>query len=160
HDPASVSDANEITAAPVKKMMARGMCELTGADHPVEAWRRFFEPDDVVGIKVNPVGRKRLEYPGVGSISSPEVLLEIVVGLKIAGVKPRNMIVFELYADEFRQTGYESVMRERAMQDVRWYASASGYDNTQLNIDGHDGRSRKDRDPHVVGYDPDVFVHM
>jgi uncharacterized protein (DUF362 family) len=150
-----------IQADSVKKMMGRGMCEMTGADHPTEAWRRFFEPDDVVGIKVNPVGRKRPEYPrAVESISSPEVLLEIVAGLKSAGVKPRNIIVFERYANEFRDTGYDQVMLERPMQDIRWYASSSGYDNSQLSIDGHDGRSRKDRDPHVVGYDPDVFVHM
>ena len=34
-------------------MMARGMCALTGDKTAPEAWRRFFEPSDVVGIKVN-----------------------------------------------------------------------------------------------------------
>src|SRR5262249_33956883 len=83
HHPGSVRPDNTICGDAVKAMMDRGMCGLTGADHAVEAWRRFFEPGDVVGVKVNPVGRKPL--PGergrrksaVGSISSPEVLLEI-----------------------------------------------------------------------------------
>ena len=35
------------------------MMELTGADGWVDAWRQFFEPGDVVGIKVNPVGQPK-----------------------------------------------------------------------------------------------------
>lgn len=157
--PGSVTPENEIQPYAVKEMMNEGMCQLTGADHAVEAWRRFFDPGDVVGIKVNPVGRKRGRND-VGSISSPAVLLEIVEGLKHAGVQPRDIIVFERYADEFRETGYEQVLRERSMDGVRWYASSAHYDDRQVDIDGHDARARQDRDPHVVGYDPDVYVHM
>src|SRR5206468_2365893 len=40
----------------IKASLARGMKELTGADDAVEAWRCFFEPGDVVGVKMNPVG--------------------------------------------------------------------------------------------------------
>jgi hypothetical protein len=55
----AVTNDNHICADVVTGMMQRGMCELTGAEHAVEAWRRFFEPGDVVGIKVNPVGYSR-----------------------------------------------------------------------------------------------------
>lgn len=155
----------------IHTMMARGMCELTSADHPTEAWRRFFERGDIVGIKVNPVGRKPNPGEGwrkpVGSISSPEVLLEVVAGLRSAGVRAQDIVVFERYANEFRDTrfngtdtGYEELMRCRPMQGVRWYASSAGYDNDQLEIDGLLPGRRKERDPHVVGYDPDVFVTM
>src|SRR5579859_87170 len=41
----------------VQQMMRRGMMELTGADSWTDAWRIFFEPGDVVGIKLNPVGQ-------------------------------------------------------------------------------------------------------
>src|SRR5438552_3648707 len=58
HHPGSVKPDHTISAGAVKSMMDRGMRELTGADHPIESWRRFFEVGDVVGIKVNPVGRK------------------------------------------------------------------------------------------------------
>jgi uncharacterized protein (DUF362 family) len=160
----AVSEQNDIRREPVQRMMARGMCELTGADYPQEAWHRFFQRGDVVGIKVNPVGRARAanetgsRRPEVGSISSPAVLLEVVAGLKSAGVQPRDIIVFERYADEFRTAGYEAVLRERGMEGVRWYASSAVYSNEQLAIDGYDGN--RDRDPNVVGYDPDVFVSM
>jgi hypothetical protein len=165
HHPGSVSDANAIDAEAVRTMMDRGMRELTGADAAPEAWRRFFEKGDVVGIKVNPVGRKPKTHEhgrvqnAVGAISSPEVLIEVVRGLQSAGVPARDIIVFERYANEFRDAGYEEVMRTRPLDGVRWHASSSGYDNTQLSIDGF--ASDRDRpDPHVVGYDPDVFVSM
>src|SRR5947199_7727000 len=48
---AGAKDRGAIEAA-----VARGMKELTGADDAVGGWRRFFEPGDVVGIKMNPVG--------------------------------------------------------------------------------------------------------
>jgi uncharacterized protein (DUF362 family) len=160
HHPGSVRDDNTICAQSVPAMMDRGMRELTGAEHVSEAWRRFFEPGDVVGIKVNPVGRK-YRPTQVASISSPPVLLQVVEGLKSAGVKPRDIIVFERYADQFRDAGYEAVLRERGMEGVHWYASSDRYDNSQLDIAGHVTRAdRFERDPHVVGYDPDVFVHM
>src|SRR5262249_30124707 len=38
--PGAVNERNEINATAVGGMVGRGMCELTGADHPVEAWRR------------------------------------------------------------------------------------------------------------------------
>jgi uncharacterized protein (DUF362 family) len=160
HHAGSVRADHAIDAEAVKVMMDRGMRELTGADHATEAWRRLFEPGDVVGIKVNPVGRKR--KPGeVGAISSPEVLLEVVEGLKSAGVKARDILVFERYAIEFRQAGYEQVMASRAMDGVRWYAASANGGDRQVDIEGYDTRgARRDRDPHVVGYDPDVFVYM
>ena len=155
----AVRPDNAVNAAAVRDMMGRGMCELTGAEHPREAWKRFFGAGDVVGVKVNPVGKGK---PGaVGAISNKEVLLEVVLRLRDAGVKPADIIVFERYATEFRLAGYEDLMRERVMDGVRWLASSSGYDDTQLSIDGFaNRRDEREHDPHVAGYDPDVFVTM
>ncbi len=153
----SVGPDYRVNAEAVKAMMDRGMTELTGAGHATEAWRRFFEPGDVVGVKVNPVGFSR-RREAVSAISSPEVLVRVVEGLKTAGVKARDIIVFERYANEFREAGYEKVLSTRPLEGVRWFASGSGYDDGQLRIDGQD--NRRERDPHVAGYDPDVFVQM
>lgn len=142
----------------VRAMVGRGMTELTGADHAREAWASFFGLGDVVGIKVNPVGLKR-RGDVVGVISSPALLIEVVEGLKTAGVRPRDIIVLERYASEFREAGYEEVLRVRALDGVRWVAASQGFDPTQLGIDGY-AAGTADRDAHVVGYDPDVFVDM
>jgi uncharacterized protein (DUF362 family) len=153
----SVSADGTIAHDAVRSMVDRGMRELTGAEHAVEAWRRFFEPGDVVGVKVNPVGtRKRSEGPQ--SISSHELVLEVVEGLKSAGVRPSDIILFERYALQFRGAGYEDLLRERSMAGVRWYASSVEYENLQVDIAGHD--YSRERDPNVVGYDPDVSLYM
>jgi hypothetical protein len=151
--PGSVAADNAINADAVRLMMRDGMRSLSGSDDVQMAWRRFFERGDVVGIKVNPVGKAGGGH--VGSISSPEVLRETVRCLhEYCGIPKQDMIVFERYADEFRSAGYDKVLDE----GVRWHASSLGYDEQQLAIDGQvQGR---DRDPSVVGYDPDVFVSM
>src|SRR5262245_50018606 len=63
----------------VHSMINKGMMELTGAPSPQEAWKQFFQPSDVVGLKLNPVGQPYV-------ISAPEVVQEIIEGLKMAGV--------------------------------------------------------------------------
>ncbi len=130
--------------AAVKAMMDRGMKELTGSEDAVQAWRRFFAPGDRVGIKVVPVGRP-------DSISSYEVVLEIIDGLRTAGVRPGDILVFERYRNEFVGCGYHDVLPD----GVHWECSSAGYDDLQLEIDGQlPGKPAED---HVAGYDPDVF---
>jgi hypothetical protein len=74
---------------------------------------------------------------------------------------PQDIIVFERYASEFVDAGYERLMHERDMMGTRWFASSAGYSEGQVEIDGFRG-SRANYAPelarHVVGYDPDVFV--
>jgi hypothetical protein len=156
HHPYALDNDYAIDHRAVTQMVDRGMCDLTGADHLSEAWKRFFGPGDVVGIKVNPVGRSYGR--NIPAISSHELVIEVVNGLKIAGVAPKNIILFERYADQFREAGYEKLLTERSMDGVRWFASSAQYSDAQLDIEGYD--YNRDSDPHVVGYDPDVFMHM
>src|SRR4029077_19655346 len=72
----------------IKQAVNRGMTELTGADDAVSAWRSFFEPGDVVGVKMNPVGNPLAN-------SSSELMLEVIEGLKAAGIRTKDIIVFE-----------------------------------------------------------------
>ena len=172
HNPAAVrpSDAT-FDAEIVRKMVHQGVVALVDGDtkDPQSAWKSFFDSDDVVGIKVNPVGRKPMKgEPGrvhnaVGCISSPEVILATVEGLQMAGVKRENIILFERYADEFINTGYLDLLRSRPMEGVRWLASSAGYTDTQLDIEGFDlprDSYSFELTRHVAGYDPDVFAHM
>src|SRR5207237_4559591 len=54
----------------VRDMLARGMRALTGASTTPVAWRTFFEPSDVVGIKVNCGG-----YPNC--VSAYEIVADV-----------------------------------------------------------------------------------
>jgi uncharacterized protein (DUF362 family) len=119
---------------PVREMMRKGMMELTGAPGWVDAWRMFFSPGDVVGIKVNPVGQ-----PFV--ISAPEVFQEIVAGLQAAGVKTRDIVAYDRYRDQFLSGGFDKWLPE----GVRWTFATGQYEPLQLDMQG---------------YDPDVYVEM
>ena len=114
-------------AGPIRAMMRRGMTALTGAEDWVEAWRVFFEPGDVVGIKVNPVGAPHV-------ISSAEVIYEIVDGLKSAGVKVRDVIVYDRYRKDFLAAGFDKLLPE----GVRQSSGSDHYDLVQLDINGYD----------------------
>jgi uncharacterized protein (DUF362 family) len=137
-----VKDRQAIDAA-----VARGMKELTGADDAVGAWRSFFEPGDVVGIKMNPVGNPLAN-------SSAELMLAVIDGLKSAGVKTKDMIVFERYRDEF----VNAKMHEAVPEGVAWTGLGIAYNAHQTDIKGDDLKSGNlDR---VTGYDPDEFMTM
>src|SRR4051794_24907605 len=71
HSPRSVdASTGKVDTAVVREMLSRAMCALTGDDKSENAWKRFFNPTDVVGIKLNCSGA-----PGV--CSKPEVVGEI-----------------------------------------------------------------------------------
>ncbi len=137
----------------IAAMVGRGMSELVGCDEPVEAWRRFFQPGDRVGIKVVPVGKPL-------AISSLEVIWAVIDGLKTAGVRPRDIMVFERYRNEFFDAGYLQWMPT----DMHWEASSAEYDNSQLELDGQRpgsrGKPRPPRMDHVAGYDRDEFREL
>ncbi len=111
----------------VRGMLNKGMMELTGAPTPQEAWRFFFEPGDVVGLKLNPVGR-----PAV--MSSPEVVQEIVAGLKMAGVPVKNVVAYDRYRREFLEAGFDKWLP----QGVRWTYGTDAIDPLQLDMAMYD----------------------
>ena len=48
------------------EMLTSAMLRLTGKSTPDQAWGELFRPEDVVGIKVNALGGKRIAtHPGV-----------------------------------------------------------------------------------------------
>jgi hypothetical protein len=168
-DPHAVSPDNVINRKAVKRMVDRGMAELTGAE-PRDirsAWRTLFDKDDVVGIKVNPVGRKPKPNEGrvpraVGSISSFELVVKVVRCLREVGIPAKNIILFERYANEFIDAGYADLVK-RELPGVRWLASAASYSNSQLDVRGFDPDCvglADEATSHVTGYDPDVFTTM
>jgi hypothetical protein len=77
----------------VREMMDRGMRALTGETTTLGAWRRLFEPADVVGIKVNAGG-----VPNV--VSSPAIVAETCRHLMAAGVPATSIVVFERFQNQ------------------------------------------------------------
>ena len=109
----------------VREMMARGMRTLTGAGTVPDAWRRFFEPADRVGIKVNCGG-----YPHC--VSAYEIVAEVVRQLTGIGVPVSQIYVYERFQNQVDEVNYAAhlpegvqvVAAERANRNV----DNSGYD--------------------------------
>jgi uncharacterized protein (DUF362 family) len=124
--PASIV-AGQYQPAVIDQMMNRGMLELTGAPGWPDAWRALFEPGDVVGIKVSPVGGPKL-------CSDVSVLRRIVDGLEQAGVKRTDIIVYSRYRQEILETNIDKWLPD----GVRWAGASEQYNDVQLDMDGYD----------------------
>ena len=140
-NPAMIRDGVKDQGA-IKKTLDSALANLTGADDGVGAWRSFFEPGDVVGIKMNPVGNPLAN-------SSSELMLEVIEGLKAAGVKTKDIIVFERYKEEFMAAG----MHKAVPDGILWGGLTPEADPSQLRL------TWPGNDP-VAGYDPDEYMEM
>ena len=120
-DPAT----NAANVEVVQEMMARGMCALTDEATVAGAWRRFFEPADVVGIKVNCGG-----HPWV--VSSYEIVAETVRQLMAVGVPPARIVVYERFQDQLDEVDYAPHLPEGvqivAAETANRRIDNSGYD--------------------------------
>jgi uncharacterized protein (DUF362 family) len=129
-------------AEPIQQMMRKGMTDLTGTSGWVDAWRLFVEPGDVVGIKVNPVGQPHV-------ISAAEVVREIIAGLNAAGIKNKDIVVYDRYRDQFFKAGFDKWLPE----GVRTSNAVATYDDVQLDINGYDPDHYMDMALTLPGYD-------
>ena len=109
----------------VREMMARGICALTGEATPLQAWRRFGEPSDVVGIKVNCGG-----HPWC--VSAYEIVAEIVRQLGAVGVPPTQVYVYERFQNQMNEVDYAPHLPKGvgivAAESANRYADNRGYD--------------------------------
>jgi len=119
---------NRVSQPIVRRLLERAMTELTGEESVRNAWAKFIDPKDVVGIKINPSGEP-------ACCSSPEILREIIDGVRSVGVPLRNIVVYDRYSYEIDVGSYQTLLptgvRIVGIQD----AFASG----------------------VVGYEPNVY---
>src|SRR6266545_4829887 len=137
-------DGLKIDGEVVREMMERGMRALTGEAKAIDSWRRFFTPDDVVGVKVNAGGR-----PWV--VSSHEIVAETIRNLMAVGVKPQQIHIYERFQGQLDQVNYApslpegvnifaaeraNARNENQSYDPRVYVEADffGEDDTRSNM--------------------------
>ena len=97
HDPNAVVDDQPVPEA-VEAMLRKGMERLTGKDLK-KSFGLFFDKDDVIGIKVNPVG--------AGLISTRLELVDVVVDWLVQnGVKRENVVIWDRFDFMLRDAGF------------------------------------------------------
>jgi uncharacterized protein DUF362 len=95
----SLDATGRVVEAVVREMMDRGLRALTGETTTAAAWRRLFEPGDVVGIKVNAGG-----VPYV--VSSPAIVAETCRRLMAVGIPATSLFVFERFQNQIVAIDY------------------------------------------------------
>ena len=115
--------ANRVSQSIVRQMIEQGMRELTEEKDPRLAWSKFIQPQDTVGIKINPSGAP-------ACCSSPEIVREIVAGVQSVGVPARNVFVYDRYAYEMDIGSYQTL----APMGVR----VTGIQEHKLDVSGYD----------------------
>jgi uncharacterized protein (DUF362 family) len=114
---------NRVSQPIVRQMLGHAMEELTQEKSAQAAWAKFIQPNDIVGIKINPSGAP-------ACCSSPEILREIITSVQTVGVPARNVLVYDRYAYEMDIGSYQALLppgvRIVGIQDA--FVDASGYD--------------------------------
>jgi len=80
-------------------MLKEGMIALTGEKDLKKAWMQFVKPNEIIGLKVNPVGGKLLS-------TSHAVTKSIVKQLQEAGVPKENIVIWDRRLMQLHETGY------------------------------------------------------
>jgi hypothetical protein len=100
-----IDEAGRIQSPLVQKMLDKAVTSFSGENTPVDAWSKYFSADDVVGLKVNSLGV--MDLRGMDYLQHfHEVTNAIVNGLKKAGVKEENLIVWDRSDEELTQAGF------------------------------------------------------
>ncbi len=117
----------------VHRAFAAGLSEMTGQKTLQNAWSSLVSPEDIVGIKINCIGAPKIS-------SSLASINETIAGLKSAGVKENNIVVWDRTDREVARTGLPI---NKGPAGVRAHGSSTVSEAIL---------------PWVEGYDKNVFV--
>lgn len=90
----------KITVQEARRMLQRGISELCGDGSEKDGWRRFFEPDDVVGIKVNCLAGAKMS-------THTELAYAIALELMSVGIKGKQVIIWDRSNRELESAGFK-----------------------------------------------------
>ena len=95
-----IDDNFKVDPGVVRKMLDDAVKKLAGTKPASAAWREFYRSDDVVGIKVNTLSGRWMS-------SHPELVYAIVDSLRSAGVKEKNIIIWDKADQDLKGAGFK-----------------------------------------------------
>ena len=129
----------------VSELIDQAMMKLTGRSSAKEAWRDIVLPDDIVGIKINPLAGPELSTHSI-------IVDKIVEGLYGAGVLRKQMIIWDRFEEHLLNAGYP-IKQDEA--DVRTFASDTegiGYDDEVFYESEKDSVARRENESTLSRY--------
>ena len=113
-------------ASIISKAIDSALLKITDSEKPLGAWRSLFNKNDIVGIKLNCLAGKRFS-------PHTEIVEAIINGIKSAGVRESNIIIFERFNRELENAGFN--IRRRS-NGFRCFGTddlpSGGYDSKPL----------------------------
>ncbi|MDE0085243.1 MAG: DUF362 domain-containing protein [Candidatus Poribacteria bacterium] len=134
-----VWDEDRLNEDAVGEMIDQAMMKLTGRDSAKEAWRDFVLPDNIVGIKINPLAGPKLS-------THSAIVNKIIEGLFSAGVLRKQIIIWDRFEAHLLNAGYPIKTDEG---DVRTLASdmdGIGYDDKVFYETEKDSITRRENE--------------
>jgi hypothetical protein len=86
-------------SAAVNEMVKSGMLNLTDKKDISEAWRMFVSPNEIIGLKVNPIGGTLLS-------TSLEITQAVIQQLEAAGIERKNIVIWDRREFELLEAGF------------------------------------------------------
>jgi len=136
--PKAVGENRQIDETAVRAMLRKGMKTLNGSDRP---WAKFIQPNDVVGLKINTLGRPLI-------YTHHELIAAVVAELVAVGVKENNIIVWDRFEDQMKACNFTM---KRGESGVQCFASEGPdgstmlYDDQLVYTSDADDAGRRDR---------------
>ena len=140
-----VWENDQLNEDAVSELMDQAMMKLTGRSSAKEAWRDIVLPDDIVGIKINPLAGPELSTHSI-------IVDKIVEGLYGAGVLRKQIIVWDRFEEHLLNAGYPIRQDEG---DVRTLASDTegiGYDDEVFYESEKDSVARRENESTLSRY--------
>jgi len=100
-----IDESGRIQLPLLQKMLDQAVVAFSGENNIGDAWSKYFTPDDVVGLKVNSLGV--MDLRGSDLLQHfPAITNAIAAGLKKAGIKEQNIIVWDRSEEELSQASF------------------------------------------------------
>ena len=154
-----VWENDQLNEDAVSELMDQAMMKLTGRTSAKEAWRDIVLPDDIVGIKINPLAGPELSTHSI-------IVDKIVEGLYGAGVLRKQIIIWDRFEEHLLNAGYPIKQDET---DVRTFASDTegiGYDDEVFyesekdSVARRENESTRSRYSRIVTQQVDVLINV
>ena len=154
-----VWENDQLNEDAVSELLDQAMMKLTGRASAKEAWRDIVLPDDIVGIKINPLAGPELSTHAI-------IVDKIVDGLYGAGVLRKQIIIWDRFEEHLLNAGYP-IKQDAA--DVRTFASDTegiGYDDEVFyesekdSVARRENESTRSRYSRIVTQQVDVLINV
>ena len=149
----NVWDSDRLDEDAVSELLDQAMMKFTGRASAKEAWRDIVLPDDIVGIKINPLGGPELS-------THPIIVDKIVEGVYGAGVLKKQIVIWDRFESHLLNAGYPIKQDEGEVQTFASDTEGIGYDDEVFYESEKDSANRRENESTRSRYSRIVTQHV